>query len=241
MKSNISTLTQDGSIAVLTIENGAKNLLTEPEFIEEAALLDWLGARPELTGLVITGAGRHFSQGADTTLFSGENISCISEKLVRARHLLRTIESLPLVTAAAVNGGCFGGGLEIALACRYRICSPKALLGLTEIMHGVVPGMGGMERMMHLLGAEKALELILSGAMLSAKDALACGMISRISQEKNALPETLAFVKELTEGKTSLQIRSILETMHAACRGEIDPSSGKFEQVLAARNAGDME
>lgn len=237
--SNISTLYADGNTAVLTLENGAKNLLTEPEFIEKEVLLGFLKEHPEVNALVITGKGRHFSHGADVSLFSDSSAGAsITEKLERARDLLRTIERLPILTVAAINGGCFGGGLEIALSCQFRIASPKAFLGLTEIMHGVVPGMGGMERLQRLLGRQTAIKMCMNGEMLTAQQALECGLITDISKEKDAFPESVEFVRSLAAGKSALQIECILQTMNKALDGVEDPSKGQFEKVLAQINKG---
>ena len=159
LRTNLSELYAEDNIAVLTIDNGPKNLLTEPEFADRKKLLGWLDENPQVGALIITGKGRQFSHGADVSLFGTSDSSELSAKLENARELLRTIEKLPIITAAAINGGCFGGGLEIALSCQFRIASPSAFLGLPEIMHGVVPGMGGMERLYRLLGKEKAEEI----------------------------------------------------------------------------------
>lgn len=221
------------NIAVLTIDNGPKNLLSEPEFIDRRELLSWLDENPQTRALVIAGKGRHFSHGADVSRFGTTESSALSEKLESARELLRTIEDLPIVTAAAVNGGCFGGGLEVALSCQFRIASPKALLGLTEIMHGVVPGMGGMERLYRLLGKEKALQMILQGEMINAQDALAMGLVTKVTEQKDAFEETMSFVKELISGKSMAQINGIVNTINRAAHGVEDPSKGCFEAALA--------
>ncbi|HQM00619.1 MAG TPA: enoyl-CoA hydratase/isomerase family protein [Ruminococcus flavefaciens] len=233
MNSNLSELHAVDNIAVLTIDNGPKNLLSEPEFIDRRELLSWLDENPQTRALVIAGKGRHFSHGADVSRFGTTESSALSEKLESARELLRTIEDLPIVTAAAVNGGCFGGGLEVALSCQFRIASPKALLGLTEIMHGVVPGMGGMERLYRLLGKEKALQMILQGEMINAQDALAMGLVTKVTEQKDAFEETMSFVKELISGKSMAQINGIVNTINRAAHGVEDPSKGCFEAALA--------
>jgi enoyl-CoA hydratase len=233
LRSNLSELHAEDNIAVLTIENGPKNLLTEPEFIDRNELLGWLDKNPQVGALVIVGKGRHFSHGADVSLFGTENTGALSEKLESARELLRTIEKLPIITAAAINGGCFGGGLEIALCCQFRIASPSAFLGLPEIMHGVVPGMGGMERLYRLLGKEKSLRMILAGEMISAKDALSLGLVTQLSEDKNSFGETMNFVRDLLSGKSLTQIHAIIDTINLAIDGAEDPSKGKFEQTLA--------
>ncbi|MCQ2459767.1 MAG: enoyl-CoA hydratase/isomerase family protein [Ruminococcus sp.] len=233
MISNLSELHAEDNIAVLTIGNGPKNLLTNPEFIDRNELLDWLDENRQIGALVITGKGRHFSHGADVSLFGTSDISELSENLERARDLLTTIESLPIITAAAINGGCFGGGLEIALSCQFRIASPSSFLGLPEIMHGVVPGMGGMERLYRLLGKEKALRMILQGEMISAKDAYSIGLVTQLSEQKNSFDETMSFVKELLNGKSLTQINAIINTINRAADGDSDPSKGMFEATIS--------
>ena len=233
LKSNLSELCAEDNIAVLTIDNGPKNLISEPEFIDRKMLLGWLDENPQVGALIITGKGRHFSHGADVSLFGEADGTELSEKLENARELLRTIEKLPIITAAAINGGCFGGGLEIALSCQFRIASPSAFLGLPEIMHGVVPGMGGMERLYRLLGKEKALGMILRGEMIGSKEAMELGLITKLSENKNCFDETVSFVKELLSGKSLTQIHAIIDTINLAAEGVTDPSKGKFEAALA--------
>ena len=235
VRSNLSELHVEDNIAVLTIDNGPKNLLTEPEFTDRKVLLDWLDSNPQIGALIITGKGRHFSHGADVSLFGEQPVDILSKKLEKARELLCTIEKLPIITAAAINGGCFGGGLEIALSCQFRIASPSSFLGLPEIMHGVVPGMGGMERLYRLLGKEKALRMILGGEMISAKEALDLGLVTKLSNTRNSFDDTLAFVKDLISGKSISQIRAIVDTINLASDGIADPSKGKFEALLGEK------
>ena len=233
MQSVLSELRAEGEIAVLTIDNGAKNLLSEPEFISRTDLQKWLAEHPQIKALVITGKGRHFSHGADTTLFDVKNTAQITEKLENGKALLHMIEHLPLVTVAAINGGCFGGGLEIAMSCQFRIASPKAFLGLTEVQHGVVPGMGGMERLAKLVGRETAVRMILMGEMLTAEQAKAIGLVSAVSEEKDALGTAMQFAEELIGGKSHAQIRAVTTTVQAALDGADNPSKGQFEAALA--------
>lgn len=233
IKSKISTLTITEDSAVLTIENGRKNLLTDPEFIETEVLQKFIADNPQIKSLIIRGAGRHFSHGADISRFnSNEDISVISCQLESARKLLDFIESLNIVTVAAVNGGCFGGGLETALACQFRICAKNAFMGLPEVMHGVLPGMCGMERLTRLTGRKKALEMCLSGAIVSASDALETGLADKVADSNDCFSDALTFAKELTEGKTISQIHNIIETINLASDGEKNSSEGRFEQVL---------
>lgn len=233
INSNISTLYAENDIAFIKLSNGPKNLLTEPEFIDRKILTEWLESNKEIKALIITGEGRHFSHGADVSLFSDSSCSDnITEKLENAKKLLDTIENLPIVTVAAINGGCFGGGLETALSCQFRICSPKAFLGLPEITHGVIPGMAGIERLAKLIGKEKTVSMCLSGEILSAQKALEYNLVSSVTAQKDALPEAIEFTKEIIAGKSKLQIECIIDTINQTLNGIPNASKGKFETVL---------
>ncbi len=232
VKSNISTLYCEDSTGFLAIRNGKKNLLSEPEFVDTEVFKSWIEKHNELKALIIYGEGRHFSHGADTSLFSDPDVAdTVSEKLEKAKNLLNIIENLPLVTVAAISGGCFGGGLEIAMSCALRICSERSYLGLTEIMHGVVPGMNGMERLCKLVGKEEALMMCLTGGIISAKDALEKGIVTIVTDE-NPLDASIALVKEMTEGKSTLLIKSVVDTINKASGDCRNFSDGKFEAVL---------
>lgn len=235
ISSNISRLEISGSMAVITIVNGKKNLLSEPEFIELDVLRDAVESSSELKSLIITGEGRHFSHGADVSLFGSETDGETDRKLERSKQLLSYIENLPLVTAAAVNGGCFGGGLEIALSCQFRICSKSAVLGLPEVMHGVVPGMCGIERLTRLVGKSRALKMVLSGEMITAAEAFEAGIADMVSEEKNCFDDTVRFVQGLTEGKSAFQIRTAVSIANAASGTAENHSSGIFEKLLEMR------
>ncbi len=237
-KSNLSTLEITGDSAVITIENGKKNLLTIPEFIDKAVLEDALKANPQVTSLIITGAGRHFSHGADVTHFNHPMCSPMhsthTELLRKAKELLLYIDNLPVITVAAINGGCFGGGLEIALSCQFRICSKSAFLGLPEVNHGVIPGMNGVERLTRVVGKSKAISMILSGEILTAADAKKLKLVHHVSEKKDCMNDAAEFVRTLKEGKSALQIKSIISLANSTAGGNpIDPEDTSFDSVLS--------
>ena len=232
LQSGMSTIEIEDGIAILTLENGAKNLLSNPEFISLDALKSVIEKHPELYGLIITGKGRHFSHGADTSTFQEDmEEGSISEMLEKSKAILSYIEQLPLITVAAIHGGCFGGGFEIALSCRYRLCVERTFLGLPEIMHGVIPGMGGMERMKDLLGPAKAAELILSGEMITATEAKELGLIHSIYDGKNCVEEAKQFIKKLAAGKKVSQIHAIMRGTALKAEGK-EHAKYSFERVL---------
>jgi len=236
ISSNISVLEIKEDKAVLTLKNGPKNLLGIPEFFDLELLRKSLESAPQVKALIITGEGRHFSHGADTSKFSPEGKDEIPHNLRKARELLNYIESLPIVTVAAVNGGCFGGGFEIAMSCQFRVCTRKAVFGLPETAIGVIPGMSGVERLARLVGKSRAISMILKGEMISATEAYELGTVDFISEEKNCLDDALRLADELTAERTILQIRSVVERVNKAlASADTDVNDDSFEKVLEER------
>ena len=233
IRSNISVLEIKDDKAILTLDNGAKNLLSIPEFFSLDLLKETIESNTQLKALIITGAGRHFSHGADTSKFSPEGLSAIPESLKKSRELLNYIESLPLVTVAAVNGGCFGGGMEVAMSCQFRVCNRSAVFALPETSIGVIPGMSGVERLTRLVGKSKAISLILSGSMVSASEALELGIVDLATEEKNCLDKALEFASELTAERTVLQISSVITRVNKALASvDTDVNDNTFERIL---------
>ena len=196
--------------------------------IDKTANIHFIG----IGGISMSGLAQIVLKDGYGVSSSDWNKSAITEKLENAKKLLDTIENLPIVTVAAINGGCFGGGLETALSCQFRICSPKAFLGLPEIMHGVIPGMAGIERLAKLIGKEKTVSMCLSGEILSAQKALEYNLVSSVTAQKDALPEAIEFTKEIIAGKSKLQIECIIDTINQTLNGIPNASKGKFETVL---------
>ena len=110
------------------------------------------------------------------------------------------LASLPRAAIAAVNGFALGGGLELALACDFRVCAQDTRLGLPEILLGVIPGGGGTQRLPRLIGSSRAKELILSGRQVRAEEALAIGLVNRVVAPDGVLDAALAWAAELAAG-----------------------------------------
>ena len=119
-------------IGILKLNNPPQNYLIEPAFADLEKLQRWLNA--DLKGLIITGAGRHFSAGADMLHLKemAANTGALEKKMTAGNQLLNFIYDLDIPTIAAIKGVCFGGGLEIALSCQIRFCNSKALFAFPE-------------------------------------------------------------------------------------------------------------
>lgn len=131
--------------------------------------------------LLITGAGdKAFCAGADINELRSLSPVEFRQQLRRGQSLLARLSELPIPSFAVVNGLGLGGGMELALACTFRVASPRARMGLPEIKLGAVPGYGGTQRLPRHVGLGRALDIVMSGRFVGADEALAIGLVTRV-------------------------------------------------------------
>lgn len=148
--------------------------------------------------LVITGSGKVFSKGFDVdALRSCHDPARLRQDLIRSNAVFSRIAASAKPTVAALNGACLGGGLELALACHFRLCAEKARLGLPEIWINMLPGLGGLYRLARLIGRAKALELVALGDLITAEEALRLNLVNRVFPRKDFADHVASFVKAL--------------------------------------------
>jgi len=178
---NVLIRKSDG-IGWITINRPDKLNAMNIETIEElkAAFRDFEND-PEVKAVILTGAGeKAFIAGADISEFSGLNAELGTHYSRQGQALTRAIENFPKPVIAAINGFALGGGTEIALACHIRLASENAKLGQPEVKLGIIPGYGGTQRLARLVGKGKAMEMILSGRMVEAKEAAEIGLVNKV-------------------------------------------------------------
>jgi enoyl-CoA hydratase/carnithine racemase len=189
----------EGPAAVLGFRREEKlnAISTEVEAAVQAAL-DSDEVRAART-VVFVGSERAFSAGADLSEARDESLAGI-EAYYRAEGLLyERLARLPQPTFAAVSGWCLGGGLELALACDFRIADETAIFGLPEVELGILPSSGGAHRLVRLVGAGRAKELMLLRARLGAREALAAGLVTEVVEEGAALRRCLELSERIAE------------------------------------------
>src|ERR1700691_2744214 len=186
------TLSRSGEIALLTVDNPPVNTISAAVRTELSRALDGLQQDPwpQPRALMLLCAGKTFFSGADISEFHGP------PKEAEFRALFARFEALPMPVVAVLHGTSLGGGLEFALACHSGVAAADARLGLPEVTLGIIPGAGGTQRMPRLIGAEKALELILSAKPISAPQALEWGIIDAVI-DGDLTAGALAFANEL--------------------------------------------
>lgn len=145
------------------------------------AEVDAQGRRAEVRALLITGAGdQAFCAGADIKEFLGRGLVGRKRGAELGQRTFAMLDTLSVPSVALVNGYAFGGGLELALACTFRLAAPSAKVGLPEIRLGVIPGYGGTQRLPRLIGEGRALEMIMTGRTVGADEAERIGLVHRV-------------------------------------------------------------
>jgi len=188
-------LTRQDEFSVITLDRQeALNALSASVLRELAHAFDEV-AGSDARALIVTGAGtKAFCAGADIKELTGRSLSEQRRDAAFGQAVLGRLDTLPMLSIAAINGYAFGGGLELALACTFRIAAPTAKMGLPEIKLGLIPGYGGTQRLPRTIGEARALELILSGRTLEAEEALRIGLVHRIA-DGDALDAAIAFAR----------------------------------------------
>jgi len=150
--------------------------------------------------LVITGEGsKAFVAGADIKEMSNMSVFESREFSILGNSVFRKIEELEIPTIAAVNGFALGGGCELSLCCDIRIASENAKFGQPEVTLGITPGFGGTQRLARVVGASKAKELIFTGKMIDANEALNIGLVNKVVPAENILDEALSMANQIAK------------------------------------------
>jgi enoyl-CoA hydratase len=189
-----------GRVARLELVNPPLNLTTDAMFRELAEACATLEAADpgDVRAVVVTGSGeRAFSAGSDVNAFEAGRGPDGRARLQLEEETVSRLARLPMPTIAAIEGNALGGGLEIALACDLRVASEQAKLGLPEVRLGVTPGAGGTQRLPRVVGVALAKELILTGRILTADQALAIGLVTHVVAAGQAVAEAEAVGEEI--------------------------------------------
>ncbi|CAE6844480.1 Fatty acid oxidation complex subunit alpha [Paraburkholderia aspalathi] len=180
-----------GKVLLVTIDHAPVNALSADVRRGLLAAIEAADADKAVEAVLIVGAGRNFIAGADIREFGKPPVP------PSLPDVCNHIEACSKPVVAAIHGAALGGGLEVALAAHYRLAVNGAKLGLPEVQLGLLPGAGGTQRTPRLIGAQAALDLILSGRHASAKEALSLGLIDRFGSSDDILAEGLAYAQEL--------------------------------------------
>jgi enoyl-CoA hydratase/carnithine racemase len=157
-------------------------------------------ADPEVRAVVVTGEGRAFSSGLDVTMFAGGGAGGPILDIAELQRSFTVFEDMPKPTIAAVRGPAFGGGLQLAIACDLRVAGADAELSALEVRWGIVPDLGGTQRLPRLIGLGRAKEMVMTGCRVPAETALTWGLVNRVCATEEVVKQTLDWATELAAG-----------------------------------------
>ncbi|HKT35967.1 MAG TPA: enoyl-CoA hydratase-related protein [Nitrospira sp.] len=204
---NHQLLTISHQIARITLHNPPANTITGSVLGELEHVLSEVEQDTYVRAVIVTGSGRFFCAGADIHDLTRLNTSHAgTEFALQGQALFNHIERYEKPVLAAINGICVGGGLELALACHMRIAASGATLGLPEITLGLIPGFGGTQRLPRVVGMSKAAEMMLTGASITADEALRIGLVSGVAPGGELMTQAESLAGAIaTHGEAAVQ------------------------------------
>lgn len=197
----VVSIANQGNIAIITIDSPPVNALSQAVRSGLVDCISTADADPDIQAIVLICAGRTFIAGADISEFGKPPLEPYLP------DVLQTLDNCSKPIIAALHGTALGGGLETALACRYRIALASARIGLPEVNLGLIPGAGGTQRLPRIAGLENALDMITSGRHVGTREALQMGVLDDITKQEDLLAAALAFAEQvLAKGDIRPQI-----------------------------------
>jgi len=192
-------LAYSDSLAFITLNRvEALNALSFEVLREIGEAIDAVAAS-KARALIFTGAGeKAFCAGADIKELVGRDLMAERDGAAFGQAIFAKLDRLPVPSIAVIHGYAFGGGLELAMACTFRVATPRAKMGLPEIKLGLVPGYGGTQRLPRLIGEARALELIMSGRTVDAAEAERIGLVNRVVDSADAKAIGAEFARQFT-------------------------------------------
>jgi enoyl-CoA hydratase len=203
----------ENGIFTITINRPDKlNALNKDVFTDLNTALDEIESNAEIKSVIITGAGsKAFVAGADISELVGFNKEQAMALAKKGQDTYFRIENSVKPIIAAVNGFALGGGCELAMACHFRIASENAKFGQPEVNLGLIPGYGGTQRLVQLIGKGRAIELLISANMIDANTALQYGLVNYVVKQEELLSKTRSTL-EVINSKAPLAVASCLKT-----------------------------
>lgn len=227
-------ITQDGAVTIVTVNRpevrNALNLDTLAALETEA---DRIASDDTVQVVILTGAGdKAFVAGADIRELSALGALEALSYAQRGQRVFFKLEALPQIVIGAINGAALGGGCELAMACDLRVASERAVFGQPEVNLGLIPGFGGTQRLPRLIGSTKALELLVTGATLTAEEALHLGLVNKVVPGDQVLEAALALAKAIL-AKGPLAVRLVKEAVRVGLNAPLSQGSAWEAQCFA--------
>ncbi len=234
--SNLLIHNNDGIITLTINRPKALNALNQQTLNEIKHFFENTKNDTSIKGIILTGAGeKSFIAGADIKEFLSLDQGSGTQMAQNGHDIFFLIERFPKPVIAAVNGFALGGGCELAMACHMRIASPNAKFGQPEVNLGIIPGYGGTQRLIQLIGKGKAIELLMTADMINAEEALRLGLVNHVVAQEELIEKSSKIIATIAT-KAPVAIAKIVECVNAYYNNEPD---GFMAEIAAfGRTAG---
>ena len=232
----------DNGILTIMINRPEKlNALNKDVFSDLNKALDEIENNPEIKSVIITGAGsKAFVAGADISEFGGLNREEAMALAKKGQDTFARIENSSKPVVAAVNGFALGGGCELAMSCHFRVAAENAKFGQPEVNLELIPGYGGTQRLVQLIGKGKAMELLMSAHMIDANEAKQLGLVNYVTTPETLLEHTRKIL-EIINSKASLAVAGCIKSANAVFNETKDGYALEIEEFGNAFATEDMK
>jgi len=236
-------ITSENGIGQITINRPSKlNALNVATINELHNGLEHLDNNPEIRVIIVTGEGeKAFVAGADISEFANFTVEEGAQLAQQGQELLFDfIENLRTPVIAAVNGFALGGGLELAMACHFRVASDNAKMGLPEVSLGVIPGYGGTQRLPQLVGKGRAMEMIMTAGMVTAEDAYRTGLVNHVVPQTELLDFTKSLAQRIMKN-SPVAIGQAIKAVNANFKDGVDGYKTEIKSFGKCFGTGDFK
>lgn len=235
------TLLENGILTIVINRPDKLNALSKDVFTDLNSVLDDINSNPAIKSVIITGAGsKAFVAGADITEFGGLNKTEAMALAKRGQDTFTRIENSSKPIVAAVNGFALGGGCELAMSCHFRVAAENAKFGQPEVNLGLIPGYGGTQRLVQLIGKGKAMELLMSAHMIDANEAKQLGLVNYVTTADTLLEHTKKIL-EIINSKAPLAVAGCIKAANAVYDETKDGYAVEIEEFGNAFATDDMK
>lgn len=224
----------DGPVATITVDHPPANALSNQVLAEIESSLNQAEADADVRAVICTGAGeKFFIAGADITEFLSIPKEHYAERTAKGQKVTLQMETMAKPVIMAVNGYCLGGGCEMAMAGDVRLASDNAVFGQPEIKLGIIPGFGGTQRFVRLLGKSRAMELLFTGENIDAATALELGLVSRVVPAAELMIVAQELAKKFA-AQAPLAIAAIKRAVHNGLDRPMEEALAEERKEFAA-------
>ena len=235
------TSLENGILTVVINRPDKLNALSKDVFTDLNSVLDEINSNAEIKSAIITGAGpKAFVAGADISEFGGLNKEDAMALAKRGQDTFARIENSSKPIVAAVNGFALGGGCELAMSCHFRVASENAKFGQPEVNLGLIPGYGGTQRLVQLIGKGKAIELLMSAHLIDAAEAKQLGLVNYVTTPETLLEHTKKILG-IINSKAPLAVAGCIKAANAVFDETKDGYAVEIEEFGNAFATEDMK